>query len=222
MDTGMGEPEARQHAARGRERGRAANTGDISRPAGRRGTARSGNDGGCSRTQRSRECPPCWKREGLRQSLLHQELLQTHTLEEYWDLGRELYARQPGLLCDAWSGALHLLTCLGYHHGAHVETADMPTLLERKCCNQEPNHRVRPLPHFSLFCLDEGNLRIHRRYREDLMVVRPAREPGDDDREYRHAAYRHFIFWQHGALTRHPQLLCVGDQGQVPRPLRAV
>uniref|UniRef100_A0A1A8CBE5 Uncharacterized protein n=1 Tax=Nothobranchius kadleci TaxID=1051664 RepID=A0A1A8CBE5_NOTKA len=111
-------------------------------------------DGGCSRTQRSRECPPCWKREGLRQSLLHQELLQTHTLEEYWDLGRELYSRQPGLVFDAWSGALHLLTCLGYHHGAHVETADMPTLLQRKCCNQEPNHRVRPLPHFSLFFLD--------------------------------------------------------------------
>uniref|UniRef100_A0A1A8QE67 P2X purinoreceptor 7 intracellular domain-containing protein n=1 Tax=Nothobranchius rachovii TaxID=451742 RepID=A0A1A8QE67_9TELE len=54
---------------------------------------------------------------------------------------------------------------------------------------------------------DEGNLRIHRQYREDLMAVRPAREPGDDNREYRYAAYRHFIFWQHGAFGRGNQLV---------------
>uniref|UniRef100_A0A8C6KBU7 P2X purinoreceptor 7 intracellular domain-containing protein n=1 Tax=Nothobranchius furzeri TaxID=105023 RepID=A0A8C6KBU7_NOTFU len=73
---------------------------------------------------------------------------------------------------------------------------DMPTLLERKCCGQEPNHCVCLLPQFSLFCLDEGNLRIHRQYWEDLMAVRP-----------RYAAYRHFIFWQHGAFGRGNRLV---------------
>ncbi|XP_078022366.1 P2X purinoceptor 7-like [Epinephelus lanceolatus] len=84
---------------------------------------------------------------------------------------------------------------------------DMPTDLEKLCCGEEPNYCVSQLPHFSLYCLDEDNLRIHRRYREDLLVVRPAREPGDDNREYRYAAYRHFIFWQHGALGQRNRLV---------------
>lgn len=77
---------------------------------------------------------------------------------------------------------------------------DMPTDRERKCCGQEPIYCISRLPHFSLYCLDEGNLRIHRQFREDLLVVRLAREPGDDNREYRYAAYRHYTFWQHGSL----------------------
>ena len=34
------------------------------------------------------------------------------------------------------------------------------------------------------------------------MVVGHIREPGDDNREYHYAAYRHFIYWQHGSLGR--------------------
>lgn len=77
---------------------------------------------------------------------------------------------------------------------------DMATDRERKCCGQDPVNCVSLLPHFDHYCMDEGYLRIHRQYREDLTAFGNIREPGDDNREYRHAAYRHFIFWQHGAL----------------------
>lgn len=33
-----------------------------------------------------------------------------------------------------------------------------------------------------------------------MTLLGAAREPGDDHREYRHAAYRHYIFWQYGSL----------------------
>ena len=77
---------------------------------------------------------------------------------------------------------------------------EMPTDIERLCCQQQPQYCTILLPQFHLYCLDAGNLRIHRRYRDDVLVVARDREPGDDNREYRHAAYRNFIFWQHGAL----------------------
>lgn len=76
----------------------------------------------------------------------------------------------------------------------------MPTDRERICCGQDPAHCVSRLPHFSQYCLEEGFLRIHRQYREELTVFGQVRGPGDDNREYRYAAYRHFIFWQHGSL----------------------
>ncbi|XP_070399592.1 P2X purinoceptor 7-like isoform X2 [Nothobranchius furzeri] len=143
-----------------------------------------------------------------------EELLQTLTLEKYRHLGRELFDREPGLVFDAFrinqvqSGAPPPADLLGIPPWCTCGNCrDMLTLLERKCCGQEANNCVCLLPHFSLFCLDEGNLQIHRRYREDLMVVRPAREPSDDNREYRYAAYRHFIFWQHGALRRGNRLV---------------
>ncbi|KAF0044761.1 hypothetical protein F2P81_003919 [Scophthalmus maximus] len=114
--------------------------------------------------------------------------------------------RQPGLIFD-------LLMEHQQRHGAPTpaevpevpwctcgHSRDMATDWERKCCGQDPAHCVSLLPHFTQYCLDEGYLRIHRQYREDLTAFGNVREPGDDNREYRHPAYRHFIFWQHGAL----------------------
>uniref|UniRef100_A0A1A8G121 P2X purinoreceptor 7 intracellular domain-containing protein n=1 Tax=Nothobranchius korthausae TaxID=1143690 RepID=A0A1A8G121_9TELE len=181
----------------------------ISRPAGRRGTARSERQKMQPNAEEQRVSAMLEERR-----LETEELLQTLTLEEYRDLGRELFARKPELVFDAprnnqaRSGAPPPADLLGIPPWCTCGSCrDMPTLLERKCCGQEPNHCVRLLPHFSLFCLDEGNLQIHRQFREDLMAVRPAREAGDDNREYRYAAYRHFIFWQRGALGRGNRLV---------------
>uniref|UniRef100_A0A8C2IRS5 P2X purinoreceptor 7 intracellular domain-containing protein n=1 Tax=Cyprinus carpio TaxID=7962 RepID=A0A8C2IRS5_CYPCA len=77
---------------------------------------------------------------------------------------------------------------------------DMPTDRERKCCRQTPNNCISNLPLFRDYCLDGGFLRIHRQYREDVTALGRAREPGSESREFRYAAYRHYIYWQHGSL----------------------
>ena len=77
---------------------------------------------------------------------------------------------------------------------------DMPTDREKLCCGQSPENCISGLPQFNLYCLDAGNLRIHRRYRDDVLVVARDREPGDDNKEFRYAGYRQYVFWQHGAL----------------------
>ncbi|KAL7371934.1 hypothetical protein ABVT39_007194 [Epinephelus coioides] len=128
------------------------------------------------------------------------------SLEDYRDLTARLLERQPGLVFD-------LLAERQSRHGAPVSAEVvgvpwctcnncryMPTDLERKCCGQDPAHCVCLLPHFTQYCLDEGYLRIHGQYREEITAFGNLREPGDDNREYRYAAYRHFIFWQHGSL----------------------
>ncbi|XP_041953671.1 uncharacterized protein LOC121713243 [Alosa sapidissima] len=132
-----------------------------------------------------------------------QRLLQEMSLEDHRRLTAGLLERQPGLI-------FNLLMEHQQRHGAPTSAEvsgvpwctcghcrDMPTDRERKCCGQDPAHCVSLLPHFTQYCLDEGYLRIHRQYREDLTAFGDVREPGDDKR---HAAYRHFIFWQHGSL----------------------
>lgn len=75
------------------------------------------------------------------------------------------------------------------------------TLVHRKYCGQDPTNCIILLPHFSLSCLDAGFLRFHRQYRDEITVLGGTREAGDDNREFRYAAHRHFIFWQHGSLV---------------------
>ncbi|KAI8484840.1 hypothetical protein Bbelb_374370 [Branchiostoma belcheri] len=48
--------------------------------------------------------------------------------------------------------------------------------------------------------LDPGILRLARMYRNDVFGLEDRQEPGQDDNEYRHAAYRQYILWQHERL----------------------
>uniref|UniRef100_A0A8C2FFT3 P2X purinoreceptor 7 intracellular domain-containing protein n=1 Tax=Cyprinus carpio TaxID=7962 RepID=A0A8C2FFT3_CYPCA len=122
-----------------------------------------------------------------------QTLFQEMTLEEHRELSTLLLEKQPGLVFDA-------LMMHQHRHGAPPfagipgvpwctcgNCREMPTDQERKCCGQEPVNCVSLLLHFSQYCLEEGLIRIHR-------------ETGNDNREYRYGAYRHFIYWQHGSL----------------------
>ena len=79
---------------------------------------------------------------------------------------------------------------------------EMTTDLERKCYGQGPINCISQLPHFNLYCLEDGYLRLHRQYRNDVWLVGDAREPGDDNREFRYAAYWQYIFWQHGSICQ--------------------
>ncbi|KAI8517572.1 hypothetical protein Bbelb_035890 [Branchiostoma belcheri] len=51
-----------------------------------------------------------------------------------------------------------------------------------------------------LYILDPGTLRFARNYRNDMWALQDPQEPGADHREFRHAAYRHFVLWQYGRL----------------------
>uniref|UniRef100_A0A8C1JP44 P2X purinoreceptor 7 intracellular domain-containing protein n=1 Tax=Cyprinus carpio TaxID=7962 RepID=A0A8C1JP44_CYPCA len=66
---------------------------------------------------------------------------------------------------------------------------EMPTDLEKKCCGMTQST-----------CVNEHVLRLSRRLRNDIYALRDTQEPGDDNREYRYAAYRNFVLWQCGPL----------------------
>ena len=72
--------------------------------------------------------------------------------------------------------------------------------ISASCC-------ISQLPSISLYRLEAGTLHIQRNYREDITALGRAREPGDDIREYRRAAYRSYIFWRHGAVGLETQLV---------------
>ena len=115
-------------------------------------------------------------------------------------LATQVFSRNPGLVFDALpsldsttppNAALPWCTC--------GNCREMATDAERKCCGQGPENCISKLAHFDLYCLEDGYLRIHRDYRNDVLVVAEVREPGDDNRQFRYAAYRQYIFWQHGS-----------------------
>ncbi|XP_069139074.1 P2X purinoceptor 7-like [Argopecten irradians] len=73
----------------------------------------------------------------------------------------------------------------------------MPTLVERVCCNHQPQNCITILPYFDVLVMDDAVLALARLYREDVFAL-----PGDVDlnRANRHTAYRQYVLWQFGRL----------------------
>lgn len=128
------------------------------------------------------------------------------TLEDHRSLTAQLLERQPGLVLDVLTqhqrkqGSPPPAGVPGVPWCTCGHCRNMLSNKEKKCCGQDPAYCVSLLPHFSHYCLDEGYLRIYRQYQGDITAVGQTWEPGDDHREYRHAAYCQFIFWQRGSL----------------------
>ena len=76
----------------------------------------------------------------------------------------------------------------------------MTTDQERLCCRQAPENYVSSMAHMQFYVLDLGVLRLARATWNDVFAVDDEQEPGVEQRQYRHAAYRQFELWQHGRL----------------------
>uniref|UniRef100_A0A8C6NSQ6 P2X purinoreceptor 7 intracellular domain-containing protein n=1 Tax=Nothobranchius furzeri TaxID=105023 RepID=A0A8C6NSQ6_NOTFU len=75
---------------------------------------------------------------------------------------------------------------------------DMPTDLEKKCCQKPPQTCISTVPHMEESILQNGVLRLARTLWNEFRAVYDDPDPGEDNRQFRHAAYRQFVAWQHG------------------------
>lgn len=76
--------------------------------------------------------------------------------------------------------------------------AAMPTQEENKCCTRAARPCVTRTNLFSQLVLDANVLELAMRYREDVLVLNNNR----NNENFRHAAYRQYVLWQHGRLGR--------------------
>jgi hypothetical protein len=110
---------------------------------------------------------------------LHLEFLQLLALESL--------RRQPAVFADLVNGAFP------QHRGRPPEQED-PGNQDDPVPEQGVNAPDMPL--FHQLVLDGNVLDIAMRYREDVLVLDNAR----NNENFRHAAYRQYIIWQHGRL----------------------
>ena len=113
-------------------------------------------------------------------------------------------SRLPGLMFDILTlevpqrpdvpdgGLLHWCTC--------SNCREMTTDQERLCCRQAPENCVSSMAHMQFYVLNPGVLRLARAAWNDVFAVDDEQEPGVEQKQYRHAAYRQFVLWQHGRL----------------------
>ena len=74
----------------------------------------------------------------------------------------------------------------------------MPTQEENKCCTRIVRPCISTTPLFLQLVLDPNVLDLAMRYREDVLVLGNVR----NNENFRHAAYRQYVLWQHGRLGR--------------------
>uniref|UniRef100_A0A8C6SS73 P2X purinoreceptor 7 intracellular domain-containing protein n=1 Tax=Neogobius melanostomus TaxID=47308 RepID=A0A8C6SS73_9GOBI len=129
--------------------------------------------------------------------------IQSLNLEQCQDLLMRCLQREPGFLFDILAEenqadvprAPHLP-----HWCVCGRCREMPTDIENKCCRQEPQHCISQLPHMDAYIIEEGGLRLARRLWNDIRAREDPPDPGEDNKQYRFAAYRQYCAWQYGAL----------------------
>nr|XP_055034834.1 P2X purinoceptor 7-like [Misgurnus anguillicaudatus] len=130
--------------------------------------------------------------------------LQSLEYDQKDKLLNTILTRLPGLMFDVMAmfeiphspdpvgDVLHWCTC--------TNCREMTTDLERLCCKQTPANCISNSAHMEFYVLDEGVLRLARAAWNDIFAVDDSQEPGVEQRQYRHAAYRQYVLWQHGRL----------------------
>ncbi|XP_076084719.1 uncharacterized protein LOC143055455 [Mytilus galloprovincialis] len=74
---------------------------------------------------------------------------------------------------------------------------EMPSEVEKRCCNQIPQNCHSTLHDFHNVVLDPLVLEVAMRYRNDMIAQPPDQ---DYNRSHRHTAYRQYVLWIHGYL----------------------
>ncbi|XP_043934390.1 P2X purinoceptor 7-like [Protopterus annectens] len=74
---------------------------------------------------------------------------------------------------------------------------DMPTTQERVCCANSPTNCLSLVPEMSEVVLHQGVLRVADTYRRAIFGI-PLET--DENRRFRHSAYRQFTVWRYGRL----------------------
>ena len=137
--------------------------------------------------------------------LTFQNLVEAMEIDVLRRLALELLRRQPATFADIVSAELP------GGNGAPDPDPDntpewcncgqcmaMPTQEENKCCARTRRPCVSRQALFNQIVLDANILDIAMRYREDVLVLNNNR----NNENFRHAAYRQFVLWQHGRLGR--------------------
>ena len=76
----------------------------------------------------------------------------------------------------------------------------MPTDIEKLCCGNDRERCTSRTVHMQTLCLEEAHLRLNKELRQEYLATIDPNDPGNDNRELRHAAYRQYILWQYGRL----------------------
>lgn len=131
--------------------------------------------------------------------------IRSLTLDQAHEALERQFARQPSVIFDILSvlpdapptgppipGQPSWCTC--------QRCREMPTLLEKKCCNQPPVRCISQLPDMEAYILDAGGLHLARVLWNDLRAVEDPPDDGEDNKQFRHAAYRQFVAWRCGTL----------------------
>jgi hypothetical protein len=74
----------------------------------------------------------------------------------------------------------------------------MPTQEENKCCSRAVRPCITTSRLFPQLVPDANALDLAMQYREDMLALNEVR----NNENFRHAAYRQFVLWQHGHLGR--------------------
>ncbi|CAL9705809.1 unnamed protein product [Knipowitschia caucasica] len=77
---------------------------------------------------------------------------------------------------------------------------EMPTDVEKKCCLHPPELCISTVAHVETYIIQRGVLRLARRLWNEFRAMVDGSDPGEDNRQFRHAAYRQYVAWQHGRL----------------------
>ncbi|XP_071487559.1 uncharacterized protein [Diadema antillarum] len=112
--------------------------------------------------------------------------------------------RRPGLILDLMHNPLpeeqssshDLPWCT---HGNSHET---PSDAERLCCGARSRKECLSRHGIFVLLIDEAVLNMMQRamWKDAFNIEAEPQEPGDEEKSIRYAAYRSFIFWQHGRL----------------------
>ena len=130
-------------------------------------------------------------------------------MDQLRSLALELLRRQPAAFADIVSGEIPAGDALEPPNSPPDDEnvpewckcghcVAMPTQEENKCCTKSRQDCITTKTLFAQIVLDGNILDITMRYREDMLVLENTR----NDENFRHAAYRQFVLWQHGHLGK--------------------